>query len=267
MNELSSTKADWMCVENPFCVPCPLMPTDPITSWWSPSWTSRSEDPLKGSRMPSSLANKLSGVLSLSFMGLIFVSLVWAAPVTYDIGPPNGGAVVVKKTERGAILRERADREEVLRNVRTKLAERIRKELVTLPQYSIFDNLGFRLDENEVVTLSGQVRLPSLKVSAERAVKNVEGVRGIINQLEVLPTSSFDDDIRRVAYRRIYSQSQLSRYGFQAVPPIHIIVKQGKLTLEGAVASQSDRTTAGVEANQVSNVFEVVNNLRVEDPR
>jgi BON domain-containing protein len=266
MNELSSTKADWMCVENPFCVPCPLMPTDPIASWCSPSWTSRSEDPLKGSRMPSSFANKLSGIVSLSFMGLFLASLVWAAPVTYEIDPPNSAAAGMKKTGE-LILRERAGREEILKKVRIKLAERIRKELVTLPQYSIFDNLGFRLDENEVVTLSGQVRLPSLKITAERAVKSIEGVRGIINQLEVLPTSFFDDDIRRVAYRRIYSQSQLSRYGFQAVPPIHIIVKQGKLTLEGAVASQSDRTIAGIEANQVSNVFEVVNNLRVEDPR
>src|SRR5262245_50612156 len=243
------------------------MPADHITRWFSPSSTSKNEGTLKGSRIPSNMTNKLSGILSLSFMGLILVGFVWAAPVTYDIGPPNGGAEGVKKTERGSVLRERADREEVLRSVRTKLAERIRKELVTLPQYSIFDNLGFRLDENEIVTLSGQVRLPSLKARAERAVKNVEGVREVINQVEVLPTSLFDDDIRRVAYRRIYSQSQLSRYGSQAVLPIHIIVKQGKLTLEGVVASQSDRTIASVEANQVSNVFEVVNNLRVEDPR
>jgi hyperosmotically inducible periplasmic protein len=116
------------------------------------------------------------------------------------------------------------------------------------------------------VTLSGQVHLPSLKVSAERVVSSIEGVRGVINQLEVLPTSPFDDDIRRVAFLQIYSHSQLSRYGLQAVPPIHIIVKSGKLTLEGVVASESDKTIAGIRANQVSNVFEVVNNLRVENP-
>jgi hyperosmotically inducible protein len=97
-------------------------------------------------------------------------------------------------------------------------------------------------------------------------VSDVEGVRGVINRLEVLPTSAFDDDIRRVAFLQIYSNSQLSRYGLQAVPPIHIIVKNGKLTLEGIVASESDKTVAGIQAHQVSNVFAVVNNLRVENP-
>lgn len=116
-------------------------------------------------------------------------------------------------------LKKGPDREAVLANVRAALVERIRKELVTLPQYDVFDNISFQLDENEFVTLSGQVRLPSLKVSAERVVSGVEGVRGVINRLEVLPTSAFDDDIRRVAFLQIYSSSQLSRYGLQAVPP------------------------------------------------
>jgi osmotically-inducible protein OsmY len=108
--------------------------------------------------------------------------------------------------------------------------------------------------------------MPSLKVSAERVVSNIEGVKDVVNEIEVLPTSPFDDDIRRVAFLQIYSHSQLSRYGLQAVPPIRIIVKAGKLTLEGLVANQSDRAVANVQARQVSNVFEVVNKLHVENP-
>jgi osmotically-inducible protein OsmY len=108
--------------------------------------------------------------------------------------------------------------------------------------------------------------MPTFKVSAERVVSNIEGVRDVVNEIEVLPTSPFDDDIRRVAFLQIYSHGQLSRYGLRVVPPIHIIVKAGRLALEGIVANEADRAVAGVQANQVSNVFEVVNNLRVENP-
>ena len=161
-------------------------------------------------------------------------------------------------------MKKASGHDEVLRRVRERLVEKIRKELVTLPNYDMFDNLLFSLDDKDIVTLSGQVRLPSLKVSAERVVGNLEGVREVINQIEVLPTSPFDDDIRREAFTRIYSQSQLNRYALQAVPPIHIIVKRGKLTLEGVVANESDKTLAGMRARQVPNVFEVINNLRLE---
>jgi hyperosmotically inducible periplasmic protein len=201
----------------------------------------------------------LSVILSLAFVSLIILSLaltpLWARE-----------PVEATQSTRPAVgLKKASGHDEVLRRVRERLGEKIRKELVTLPNYDVFDNLLFSLDEKDVVTLSGQVRLPSLKVSAERVVGNLEGVSMVINQIEVLPTSPFDDDIRRDAFRRIYSQSQLNRYALQAVPPIHIIVKRGKLTLEGVVANESDKNMAGIRARQVPNVFDVVNNLRVEE--
>jgi hyperosmotically inducible protein len=198
---------------------------------------------------------RLSWMLSLPLICLALANLAWAVP-------DNAKA---DRSGTKTTLKKGTDHEELLANVREALTKKIRKELVTLPQYDVFDNVNFILDENEIVTLSGHVRLPSLKVSAERVVRKVEGVRGVMNQLEVLPTSAFDDDIRRMAFLQIYSHSQLSRYGLQAIPPIHIIVKNGKLTLEGAVTAESDKAIAGICANQLSNVFEVVNNLRVEN--
>jgi len=211
-------------------------------------------DPTKLTKL-SDVLQRLSWMLSSILLCLVLANVGWTAP----------GNARVHKAEAETALKKGTDREAVLANVRATLGEKIRNELVTLPQYDVFDNVEFQLDENDMVTLSGQVRLPSLKVSAERVVAKIEGVRGVINKLEVLPTSAFDDDIRRVAFLQIYSYSQLSRYGLQAVPPIHIIVSNGKLTLEGVVATESDKTLAGIRANQVTNVFAVVNNLRVEN--
>jgi hyperosmotically inducible protein len=114
------------------------------------------------------------------------------------------------------------------------------------------------------VTLVGQVRKPTLKSDAERAVKNVEGVDTVDNQLEVLPLSPNDDRIRLRVYRAIYRTSSLERYAIQAVPPIHIIVKHGNVTLEGVVASQMDKNLANIKARGVPGTFKVTNNLRVE---
>ena len=130
----------------------------------------------------------------------------------------------------------------------------------------VFDNLAFRVDDDGTVTLLGQVTRPVLKDDAERAVKHVEGVMRVKNEIEVLPLSPDDDRIRRAAYTAIYGDFALStRYAYQAVPPIHIIVKNGHITLEGVVANQMDKTIAGIRANALSGVFSVTNNLRVEE--
>ena len=110
----------------------------------------------------------------------------------------------------------------------------------------------------------GQVSRPTLKDDAGRAVKGIEGVERVDNKIEVMPVSPNDDRIRVAAYRTIYGDSALNRYGHQAVPPIHIIVKNGALTLEGVVANEGDRDIAGVRANSVPGVFSVKNNLRIE---
>jgi len=140
---------------------------------------------------------------------------------------------------------------------------KIRKELVTLPFYGVFDNLAFKYEEG-VVTLYGQVSRPSLKKDAARVVERAPGVDQVINKIEVLPLSNFDDRIRIAVYRAIYRQPGLDRLSLQSVPPIHIIVKNGNVTLEGVVANKGDATRAFIAANGVSGVFSVKNNLRIE---
>jgi hyperosmotically inducible protein len=139
----------------------------------------------------------------------------------------------------------------------------VHRELVMLPQYTVFDNLSYRID-GATVTLAGQVTQPVTRTNAEKAVKNLPGVRAVENTIEVLPVSPNDDRIRLAAYRAIYSQEQLQRYQLNAVPPIHIIVKNGNLTLEGVVLNQFDRSVAEITANTVSGVYRVINHLRTE---
>jgi len=144
-----------------------------------------------------------------------------------------------------------------------RLERLVRHELVMLPYYSVFDNLVFKVEGNQVELL-GQVNRPTLKPDAERVVKAIEGVEGVKNSIEVLPVSPHDDRIRLAVYRAIYGHTALQRYGVQAVPPIHIIVKNGNVSLEGVVANAGDKNIAGIQANGVSGVFSVTNNLRIE---
>jgi osmotically-inducible protein OsmY len=144
-----------------------------------------------------------------------------------------------------------------------RITREVRHELVMLPYYGVFDNLAYRVD-GSTVTLLGQVTRPTLKSDAEGVVKRIEGVEKVNNEIQVLPLSPMDDRIRIAAYRAIYGQPGLDRYAMQAVPPIHIIVNNGKVTLEGVVANQGDKDMANVRANTVSGVFSVTNNLRVE---
>ena len=144
-----------------------------------------------------------------------------------------------------------------------KLVEKVRKELVTLPYFSVFDNLAYNYADG-VVTLTGQVTRPTLKSDAGHVVARIAGVEQVVNNIEVLPLSGFDDRTRVAVYRAVYRQPGLDRLSFQAVPPIHIIVKNGNITLEGVVLNQGDKNRAFIAANGVANVFSVTNNLRVE---
>ncbi len=148
---------------------------------------------------------------------------------------------------------------------RDRITKEVRHELVMLPFYGVFDNLAYKVDPDGTVTLLGQVARPTLKSDAENVVKRIEGVPRVINNIEILPTSINDDRIRRATYRAIYGNSVLAPYQLRAVPPIHIIVKNGHVTLEGVVARQMDKQIAGVQANSVSGVFSVTNNLQVEE--
>lgn len=146
---------------------------------------------------------------------------------------------------------------------RERLIKEVRHELVMLPYYGVFDNLAYQVNGYNV-ELSGQVTRPTLKTDAERAVQQIEGVEKVVNNIEVLPLSPNDDRIRLAVYRSIYGHTTLNRYALQAVPPIHILVKNGNLTLEGVVANEADRNVANIQARSVSGVFQVTNNLKVE---
>ncbi len=145
-----------------------------------------------------------------------------------------------------------------------RIMQEIRHQLLMLPYYTIFDDLAFRLD-GSTVTLMGEVNNPTLKSAAENVVKRVEGVTQVNNQIEVLPPSPMDSQIRMAEFRAIYGDPQIGdRYGHQALPSIHIIVKNGHVKLEGVVANQADKNLINIRANGVPNVFSVENDLQVE---
>jgi hyperosmotically inducible protein len=155
-----------------------------------------------------------------------------------------------------------ADNTPVLSRKLNGVAEQVRHQLVMLPYYSIFDDFGFQVDGG-TVTLYGHVVRPVLKSDAENVVKRIEGVTQVVNKIEVLPLSPFDDRIRLREARAIYSFPSLQRYGLGTQPSIHIIVANGHVTLTGVVNTASDRNVAGIRANGVSGVFSVTNNLQV----
>jgi len=142
------------------------------------------------------------------------------------------------------------------------LAKRVRHELVMLPYYSVFDNLAYKVDGN-TVTLYGEVTRPTLKSDAGRVVKHIEGVQNVVNNIQVLPLSPFDNQIRRAEYRAIFGFGPMYRYAMGAVPSVHIIVNNGHVTLEGVVDNEADKNIAGIRANGVFGVFSVTNDLRV----
>jgi osmotically-inducible protein OsmY len=143
-----------------------------------------------------------------------------------------------------------------------RITKEVRHELVTLPYYSVFDDLAYKVD-GDTVTLYGAVTRPTLKSDAENVVKKIEGVNRVINNIEILPLSPNDDQIRRAVYRAIYSQPGLDMYSLRAVPTIHIIVKNGNVTLTGAVANEGDKDRANIAANGVPGVFAVKNDIQV----
>lgn len=146
----------------------------------------------------------------------------------------------------------------------SRIVREVRHELIMLPYYGVFDDLGFTVDGG-TVTLMGEVTRPVLKSDAGNVVKRIEGVTSVVNNVEVLPLSPNDNRIRIATYRAIYGDPALStRYGYRALPPIHIIVKNGHVRLEGIVANEGDKNIAGIRANGVPGAFSVENDLRVE---
>lgn len=143
------------------------------------------------------------------------------------------------------------------------LQKKVRHELVMLPYYSVFDHITYKV-EGDRVELAGQVHRPTLKSAAASVVQQIEGVSSVTNNIEVLPLSPNDDRIRLGVYRAIYGSTALSRYSVQPVPSIHIIVKNGQVTLEGVAANEMDKNIANIRAHSVPGVFSIAQNLVVE---
>lgn len=192
-------------------------------------------------------------VASRNFAALLLLTLVLALGLS--LSPTNSLAA--------APASNRDQSPSGIRNSEAWLANQVRHQLVMLPWYSVFDNLEYSVQGSKVI-LAGQVVRPVLKDEAASVVKHIEGVEAVDNQIEVLPVSNFDDQIRRAELREIYSFPSLQRYALGTIPGIHIIVNNGHVTLEGAVDNQADKDVAGLRANSVPNVFSVINNLRVQ---
>ena len=145
------------------------------------------------------------------------------------------------------------------------LKEEVRHQLVTLPYYSVFDWLQAQVQPDGTVKMMGEVTRPTLKDDAVSRVKRLEAATRVVDNIEVLPLSPMDDDLRVALYRSIFSyNSPLFRYATQSVPPIHIIVKSGHVALKGVVANQMDSQLAYMAASQVPGVFDVRNELQIE---
>ena len=144
-----------------------------------------------------------------------------------------------------------------------QISKKVRHELVRLPYFGVFDNLAYKVEGN-TVTLYGQVVRPTTRTDAERRVARIKGVERVVNQIEVLPLSSFDDSIRLNTYRALYRTGGLYRYLWGANPSLRIIVNRGHITLEGVVANEGDRNLANIVARGVPGAFSVTNNLRTD---
>lgn len=144
------------------------------------------------------------------------------------------------------------------------LADSVRHELVMLPYYSVFDDLGYQVDGSTVI-LTGDVVRPVLKSDAENAVKRIPGVTNVVNNIRVLPLSPFDNQTRIAVYRSVFGFGSLYRYALGAIPSLHIIVDNGHVTLKGVVDNEGDKNLAFIRANGVPGVFSVTNDLRVAE--
>ena len=147
----------------------------------------------------------------------------------------------------------------------TQIIKEVRHELATLPYYGVFDWLEFVVQPDNTVVLRGQVMRPTTKSDAEARVKDVDGVRRVVNEIEILPASAADDRLRVAIYRTLYNwNSPLFRYATQAVPPIHIIVNRGRATLKGVVDNKMDAQLAYTRARGVPGLLDVKSELHVE---
>ena len=146
-----------------------------------------------------------------------------------------------------------------------RIVKEVRHEILLLPYYGVFDFIAFKVNGYNV-TLMGQVTRPTLKSDTGNVVKRIEGVEKVDNQIEVLPPSPMDDGLRLRLFRAIYGYAPLEKYALGTIKPIRIIVKSGRVTLEGVVDNETDKNLVNIRANGVPGIFSVTNNLQVVRP-
>lgn len=192
-------------------------------------------------------------MLSKLTQTMMIVTLIFAVGSAAQAGGVNG------KLENTPVVTQTS-----MNNDPAYIIKEVRHELTMLPYYSRFDWLEFRVEDSTVI-LSGQVVRPTLRSDAERVVSKIKGVDKVVNQIETLPLSPMDDQIRLAEARAVFDfGGTLYRYGMQVTPSIHIIVKNGNVTLKGVVANKADSNMANIKANGVPNVFSVKNELQIE---
>ena len=201
----------------------------------------------------------------LSRLLKLLILIVCTAFVT-SLAEVTAAASPAPQQERAsASRRDAAARGSLAPREQSALAREVRHELVTLPFYDVFDWLEGEVRADGTVYLRGQVVRPTTRADAEARVRDLRGVARVINEIEVLPVSAEDDRLRVALYRAIYGfDSPLFRYATRAVPPIHIIVRNGRAVLKGVVESDGERSLAYAAARAVPGLFEVTNELRAE---
>jgi len=194
--------------------------------------------------------------------GLILGSLVGIAGIAGPLTHASPRFAQEKPALQQKATRN-ADRDQRLQRM---VAAAVRHELVTLPYYNVFDWLEAELRSDGTVILQGEAVEPTTSKDAENRIRKIESVNQVINQIKILPVSVRDSELRLSLYRAIYNwDSPLFRYATRAMPPIHILVENGRVTLKGAVATQSERQLAYTAANQVPGIFEVRNELQTDN--
>ena len=147
-----------------------------------------------------------------------------------------------------------------------QIAGQVRHQLLTMPlgYYGVFDDIEYTV-QGRTVTLNGSLspRHSAAKKYAADAVKHIEGVDQVVNNIKILPALPLDSQTRRQVLAALAGTGQLGQYFYQVSPDIHIIVDNLNVTLKGWVNNEGDKNLATVAAKQTHNVFNVTNDLRV----
>ncbi|HUO17225.1 MAG TPA: BON domain-containing protein [Verrucomicrobiae bacterium] len=175
------------------------------------------------------------------------------------------GSIVILSTLLVCAIVSMAQEPQPSAREQERITKAVRHELLMLPYFGVFDFIAYKVNGYEI-TLLGQVVRPTLKSDAENAVKHIEGVDKVDNQIEVLPPSPMDDRLRARLFRAIYGYPTFHKYALGVQKPIRIIVKNGRANLEGVVDSEADKNLAGLRANGVPGIFSVTNDLQVVQP-